>query len=155
MKVINQFLKEAKNFEKKDSVKCILFCPDKKILILRRANDPNGDGNWDLPGGGIETGENQMDALKRETYEETGLKIDNIHKIKTVNFRIAEKGINSDMHIYKATTENIDVKLKASTWTGSNGKAEHNEYKWIEKKIDLELLPMIKELKTVVMSQLK
>lgn len=157
MKIINQFLREAKNFEKKDSVKGIISCPDKKILIMRRANgsDSDGDGNWDLPGGGITSGENQSDALRREVFEETGLKIDNIRKIKTVNFKVPESGINSNMNIYQANTESLDVNLKPATWKGSNGRAEHSEIKWIEKKIDLENLPMIDVLKKVVISKLK
>jgi len=155
MRIINQFLNEVRSFEKKDSVKGIVTCPEGKILILRRANDQAGDGNWDIPGGAIEKGENQIDALKREVFEETGLKIDNIHKLKTVLFKVPEKGINSEMNLFKAETKNLDVKLKPATWKGSNGKAEHSEYKWIEKKIDLEPLPMIQELKTVILTHLK
>jgi len=155
MKTINQFLNEVRSFEKKDSVKAIISDPDGKILILRRANDPNGDGNWDIPGGHIEKGENQIDALKREVFEETGLKIDNIHKIKTVLFKVPEKGINSEMNLFKADTKNLDVKLKPATWKGANGKTEHSELKWIEKKLDLEQLPMIQELKTPILTHLK
>jgi len=155
MKSINQFLKEAKNFEKKDSVKGIIYCPDKKILIMRRQMGEAGEGNWDIPGGAIETGENQIDALKREVFEETGLKIDSVKKITTVNFKVPESGINSDMNIYQANTESLDVSLKPATWKGSDGKPEHIEYKWIDKKIDLENLPMIDVLKKVVMSKLK
>jgi 8-oxo-dGTP diphosphatase len=155
MKIINQFLKEAKSFEKKDSVKGIIFCPDKKILILRRQMGDAGEGNWDLPGGCIEKGESQIDALKREVFEETGLKIDNVSKVKTVNFKVPETGINSDMNIYKADAQGLDVNLKPATWKGSKGKTEHIEYKWISKKSELENLPMIDELKKVTMDKLQ
>ena len=155
MKIINEFLNESRSFEKKDSVKGIIYCPDKKFLILRRANDCAGDGNWDIPGGAIETGENEQDALKREVFEETNLKIKNIKKLQTINFKVAEKGINSDMNIYKAETDELNVKLKPATWEGSNGKSEHSEYKWINTKEDLEELPMIDELKNVLMKHLK
>jgi 8-oxo-dGTP diphosphatase len=154
MKIINKFLKENRSFEKKDSVKAIVVCPKKKILILRRQNDDNGGGNWDIPGGCIETGENQTDALKREIFEETNLKISDISKIKSVTLKIPERGINSEMNIYKCTTINLDVQLKPATWKGSDGKPEHTEYAWISKKEELENRPMIEELKNVVLSQL-
>jgi len=155
MKIIEQFLKEARSFEKKDSVKCLVYCPDGCILIMRRQMGEGGEGQWDIPGGAIEKGENEQDALRRETFEESGLKINNLKKVKSVKFKIPEKGIDSMMHIYKADSEGIDVKLKPANWEGSGGRAEHIEIKWIQKKIDLENLPMIKELKDVVMSQLK
>ena len=44
---------------------------DRKILVSKRAD---GKG-WNLPGGGVEQGEDDATALKREVEEETGLKI--------------------------------------------------------------------------------
>jgi len=155
MKIINKFLKENRSFEKKDSVKAIVFCPEKRILILRRQEGEGGAGNWDIPGGAIEKGESQVDALKREVFEETNLKIKDISKVKSVTLKIPECGVNSEMNIYQCKTDNIDVQLKPATWKGSGGKNEHNELKWIQKKIDLENLPMIEELKKVLMSKLE
>lgn len=42
-----------------------------QILLVKRANDPH-IGEWDLPGGFIKTGEDAVDALKREILEELG-----------------------------------------------------------------------------------
>jgi len=155
MKIINQFLKEARTFEKKNSVKAIISCPDGNILILRRQNGEHGGGNWDLPGGAIESGEKQIDALHREVFEETGLKIEDIKKVKSETLKISEMGINSVMHIYSAKTKHIDVKLKPATWEGSDGKPEHTEYSWISKKDDLINLPMIPQLKNPLLKLLK
>lgn len=154
MRIINQFLKEARSFEKRDSVKGIISCPKGKILILRRQMGEGGEGQWDLPGGHIEKGESEQDALKRESFEEAGLKIKDIKKVKDVTFKKPEHGINSVMHIYSATTEELNVKLNPATWKGSDGKPEHVEYKWITLKTDLENLPMIDELKKVLIDRL-
>ena len=155
MKIINEFLKEVRSFEKKDSVKVLVIDPDKKILILRRQMGEGGEGQWDIPGGAIEKDENQIDAAKRETFEETGLRIDKISKVKSITLKIPEKGVNSILNVYKANAENTDVILKSADWPGSASKAEHNEYKWILKKEELQNLPMLKELKTIVLNHLK
>ena len=155
MKIINEFLKEARSFEKKDSVKVIIYDPEKKILILRRQMGEGGEGQWDIAGGAIERGENQIDAAKRESFEETGLHIEKITKVKSLNLKIPEKGINSTMHIYMANSIGTDVLLKSADWPGSGMKPEHSEVKWVSKKSELENLPMLDELKKVVMSHLK
>ena len=43
-----------------------------KYALVRRSNPP-GAGLWSLPGGGIDVGEETLDAAKRELREETGL----------------------------------------------------------------------------------
>lgn len=46
-----------------------------RILLTRRAIDP-GRGLWTFPGGFVDFGESVTDAAVRETFEETGLKVD-------------------------------------------------------------------------------
>ena len=43
-----------------------------KILLIRRADN----GNWDVPGGHMEPGENFREACTREVFEETGLSVE-------------------------------------------------------------------------------
>jgi 8-oxo-dGTP diphosphatase len=51
-----------------------LVLREEKILLCRLSQRvPNIAGHWTLPGGGIEFGEDPMDAVAREVREETGL----------------------------------------------------------------------------------
>src|SRR5262245_32978855 len=46
-----------------------------RLLLGRRAHDPAA-GLWDAIGGFVEEGEDPLDALRRETLEETGLEVE-------------------------------------------------------------------------------
>ncbi|HET6706834.1 NUDIX hydrolase [Amycolatopsis sp.] len=52
----------------------IAFDPQGRLLLIRRANDP-GSGQWSLPGGRVEPGETDKEAVVREVFEETGLDV--------------------------------------------------------------------------------
>ena len=45
-----------------------------RLLVVQRANEP-GRGLWSVPGGRVETGEDDAAALVREVLEETGLQV--------------------------------------------------------------------------------
>ena len=48
---------------------------DARILLVRRASEPL-KGKWSVPGGALEMGETLIAAVKRETLEETGLRVE-------------------------------------------------------------------------------
>jgi 8-oxo-dGTP pyrophosphatase MutT (NUDIX family) len=60
----------AWNVHKRKAVRAIIF-RDGKIALVKCGKE----GYYKFPGGGIESGETHMQALVRETLEETGLKI--------------------------------------------------------------------------------
>ena len=59
------------------SAKCIIFDDAGRIMLVEVANK----GTLDYPGGHGENSETPIDAVKREVFEEIGLKIDQITQI--------------------------------------------------------------------------
>ena len=45
-----------------------------RLLLVRRGNPPSR-GLWSVPGGRVEPGESEVDAVVREVAEETGLQV--------------------------------------------------------------------------------
>jgi 8-oxo-dGTP diphosphatase len=60
-----------------DIVQCVgavITGPDGRLLLIQRGHEP-GRGLWSLPGGRIEPGETDQQAVVREVAEETGLTV--------------------------------------------------------------------------------
>ena len=66
---------------KKSVVSGILIKKGDKFLLVKKANNVGPyAGTYLTPGGGVETGESADDAVQRELYEETGIKIKNLKR---------------------------------------------------------------------------
>jgi 8-oxo-dGTP diphosphatase len=69
-----------------------LAAHNNKMLLCRISNElPRWQGQWTLPGGGIDFGERPEDALVREIEEETGLHV-NVGSVATVDSIHDESG---------------------------------------------------------------
>jgi len=55
-----------------------------EVLLIRRGKPPR-QGEWSIPGGKQEWGETLVEAAHRETWEETGVKIDGLRLIDVVD----------------------------------------------------------------------
>jgi 8-oxo-dGTP diphosphatase len=72
-----------------------------RLLLIKRGHAP-GAGLWSLPGGRIEPGETDAEALVREMREETGLAVQAGRLIGTVQ-RPGQGGDVLDIRDYAAT----------------------------------------------------
>jgi 8-oxo-dGTP pyrophosphatase MutT (NUDIX family) len=62
------------------SVRVMVFDARGLLLLLHTTDpaEPERGSCWELPGGGIETGESGAEAASRELYEETGIQVDDV-----------------------------------------------------------------------------
>lgn len=82
----------------------LFLIKDEKILLSRRFKTGWQDGNYGLPSGHVEAGEGMVDALLRETKEETGV----ILKQEDVNL----------VHTMQRNNIYIDLFFTAKNWFG-------------------------------------
>jgi len=73
---------------------------DKRILIVRRISNNYMGGMFELPGGGVEDDESIEETIKRETLEETGLKI--VANLNQTYFQIILKTLNLSIRLFSA-----------------------------------------------------
>jgi 8-oxo-dGTP diphosphatase len=125
-------------------VKAFVYKNPGKYLVLARMDPYPGETmpGWDIPGGRIIPGEAVEKALAREIKEETGLRLEKIHKVLTVQDILRVKG----RHIVRITfLARCSGKVKIN-------KREHVNYKWLTadeiKNLyhDLYLKPVLKIL---------
>src|SRR4030065_2848971 len=104
-------------------VKAFVYRNPGRYLILARADPYPGETTprWDIPGGRIVPGEEIEKALAREIKEETGLKLEKIDKVLTVQDILREKG----RHIVRITF------LARCSGRVKIDPREHREYKWL------------------------
>lgn len=106
-------------------VKVILENSNGFILLLRRHEQflmkPDTPESWDIPGGRIKQDENLIDALKRETKEETGIILSDTPRLLTAQDIFVP---TKDLHVVRLT-----YVLKQDT-TDIQLSDEHDMYKW-------------------------
>ncbi|MGP4023789.1 (deoxy)nucleoside triphosphate pyrophosphohydrolase [Actinomadura sp. 3N407] len=65
---------------------------DGRLLSAQRAEPPHMAGGWELPGGKVDPGETDEDALVRECHEELAIKIRLIGRIGG-DWRLSERSV--------------------------------------------------------------
>ncbi len=123
------------------TVSAAIIVENKKILCVQR-NKGKYDYisyKYEFPGGKLEEGENEEDALKREISEELNLEIDVAEKFLVVTHEYLDFDLTMHSYICKANTEQLVLK-------------EHIDAKWLYKNELIELdwaaadLPIVSKL---------
>lgn len=123
------------------TVSAAIIVENKKILCVQR-NKGKYDYisyKYEFPGGKLEEGENEEDALKREISEELNLEIDVAEKFLVVTHQYLDFDLTMHSYLCKANTEKLVLK-------------EHIDAKWLFKNELIELdwaaadLPIVSKL---------
>jgi 8-oxo-dGTP diphosphatase len=108
-------------------LKALVKCGNEILIIKTSAR-----GDWEVPGGRIDEGENHEQVLAREIFEETGMKLNlENKKLRYVNidtyedYAASHSGCKLCLIFYEVEIESKpEVKLSH----------EHVDYKWITKE---------------------
>lgn len=105
-------------------IKAVVSDDQGRILLLRRSDKVSRAHGWDLPGGGLNAGEQPWEALARELHEETGLHIQS-SRLEGAVIVPANNGDPTLVMGYMATAAPGEVKL---SW-------EHEAYQWVQPQV--------------------
>lgn len=123
--------------------------PKQVLVFLHRKNNDKyeycifyrkKDKFWQGLSGGVEDNEELADTVKREVYEETGIKVNNVIKLDTIS---SIPGINVNKNFnYK---NNIYVVYEYAFGININDEDiklsdEHEEYRWVNYEEAIKLL---------------
>jgi 8-oxo-dGTP diphosphatase len=123
------------------TVSAAIIVENKKILCVQRKKGKYDyiSYKFEFPGGKLEAGENEEDALRREISEELNLKIDVAEKFLLVTHEYLDFNLTMHSFLCKANTEKLVLK-------------EHIDAKWLNKDELFELdwaaadLPIVSKL---------
>ena len=128
-------LKKFENLPLRDGVGIIVINNDNKIFVAKRIDNPKN--YWQMPQGGVDSGENYYQAALRELEEETSIK--NIEFVKEIEGYISYelpdyllgiiwkgkfKGQKQKWFIVKFEGEDKEINIKTK-------HPEFLEWKWI------------------------
>jgi len=107
------------------SLRGVLFTVSDDVLLVRRASD----GEWELPGGRLNTGEDARDGLRREIDEETGLDPDIDRPVHTTAWQNGDDNGRFAAY-YRGYVEACTVELSH----------EHTDHRWVAPARALEIV---------------
>jgi 8-oxo-dGTP diphosphatase len=102
-----------------------ILCGDDILILQRGASDPDFPGLWEIPGGRVKPDETLLEACRRETLEETGLRL-----------KAAEAVSVMEYWKNRGRTRFHCIQVNFLTWIGTRRPQirlsnEHSRYRWV------------------------
>ncbi|MFB7720585.1 MULTISPECIES: NUDIX hydrolase [unclassified Nocardia] len=111
-----------------------------KLLVVRRVADDYHGGMYELPGGGVESGESFAQCVERELFEETGLRVLRITDVLG-GFDYATRT--------KSRVRKYSFVVEAESGEVLLAPGEHDQFQWIDAD-SLDNLPMADDMRAAV-----
>lgn len=116
---------------------------DGKILLIRRAYEPCA-GKWSIPGGAIKLGETTIDALRREVFEELGVKLKSMKLLDIYDYISRDENGKIKYHYviidFLANPESFEIKPSS----------EILEYGFFTKEEALSMADLVSSVRIVI-----
>lgn len=93
-------------------------CVERRRVLLARSIEPDGGVTWTLPGGGVEHGEDPIDAVRREFAEESGCEA-LVERLLGVDSRLIPPGESRSGTMH----HNVGIFYRVRIATGAEGAA--------------------------------
>ena len=109
MIIDNIYPKDFDEYKNRDAVRGFIYNDLNQVALIHiKGHDDFGDrDHYEFPGGGIEKGEDEIEALKREIKEEIGYEIDDIRPIGIISNQYNLLKRIDTQHFYLAHATNF------------------------------------------------
>ncbi|RLE45947.1 hypothetical protein DRJ22_03230 [Candidatus Woesearchaeota archaeon] len=117
---------------------------DDKVLVVRRSPKESFLTGWfELPGGGVEFGESPQDAVIREFFEETNIRVSIVDIIRVFSYVSDDNSKHTVEIVFlvKALSNVSDIRLSE----------EHDDFRWISLD-ELNNLKISEEIKKNILA---
>lgn len=99
-------------------VVCAIIERDGRFLIARRPAGKHLARKWEFPGGKVEAGESEVEALKRELLEELGVRVEILERLTPVEHRYPDRSLRL-------------IAFRCRISAGVPDAGEHEALRWI------------------------
>ncbi len=94
MEVISRIIKTLASKPRLEVVGALLFNPERRILACRRPPQDVWAGWWEFPGGKIDEGETEKEALRREIMEELGIIVNPKSRVAALQYEYEDRFVS-------------------------------------------------------------